>query len=117
MGELREFYTVREAAEATGFSVPYFYTKPAKANFGYDPEARPWLIPGALLVSAGLLDSSGRAVSDKNAEARSWKHQISDLRQQLDTQAAQIAQLESELSQRDAQIEVLKELLTSIGKN
>lgn len=115
MAETKDFFTVNEAAEATGYSVPYFYTSRVKSALGYSPDVRPWLIEGSLLVALGLLDESGRATSDKNAEARTWRKTINELRTQVSQLEEEAVQLRLSVNERDAQIAVLKDVIASLG--
>lgn len=116
MADLRKLVSIKEAAELTGYSIPYFYTASTKKALNYDPKARPFLIQVGKLVELGLLDGEGNPASDRNAEARSWKKTIDDLKARIHPLEQQVAELNQLLSEKDAQIAILKEIMVATGK-
>jgi hypothetical protein len=131
----KKLYTVKEAAELTNYSVPYFYSETGRERLGVAKGTikKGWLISEEELIFCGMLNPSGQPVRDgvKN-NSQSLEADIDELHNQLDLMNQKLidqgqelyeerlekTKLEAELVQKDAQIKMLRELFVEIkGKD
>lgn len=130
-----KFYTVKEAAELTNYSVPYFYSALGRERLGVAKGSVPkgWLIGENQLISAGMLNSNGEPVREgiKNDSAQKdadiaelnsrldfVNERLTELGQELYEERLAKTKLEAGLEQKDAQIKMLRELFVEIkGKD
>lgn len=93
------YYTIRQAAEITGSSVPRFYSNKEKfAQFKIDP-SKPrsdYAIPRGFLIAIGWLNPDGsKRKGDESIETRAWIEENKHLQAELDDALARIKNLES----------------------
>lgn len=131
----KKLYTVKEAAELTNYSIPYFYSETGRERLGVAKGAikKGWLISEDELIFCGMLSSSGEPVREATkGSIQGREAEIAELHAQLDLVNLRLTELgqelyderlaktklEAELVQKDAQIKMLRELFVEIkGKD
>jgi hypothetical protein len=130
-----KFFTVKEAAELTNYSIPYFYTPVARKRLGVEKANLPkgWLISEPELIKAGMLSESGEPLREGVAQDSASKdiqiieltkdlndvmEKLKELGQELYEERLAKTKLETELEQKDLQIKMLRELFIEVkGKD
>lgn len=93
------YYTIRQAAEATGSSVPRFYSNKDKfSQFKLsDGKRSDYAIPHSYLIQIGWLNPDGsKRKGVENEEARGWIERNEELKSKLNMAEAKIRELESQ---------------------
>ena len=124
-------FTVKEAAELTNYSIPYFYSALGRERLGVakGTVGRGWLISQNQLIQAGMLSSDGLPVRHPGKSQKvdsfvgevregeffeSLQRRVSELEELLTKERGNNSELRSEIAQKDAQIEVLRELIIQL---
>jgi hypothetical protein len=110
------YYTIRQAAEITGSSVPRFYSNKDKfAQFKVDP-SRPrsdYAIPRSFLIAIGWLNPDGtKRKGETSPESRVWIEENNKLQIELEQAHQRIKVLETSAfasSDSNSQVETLTE--------
>jgi hypothetical protein len=118
--------SVKDAARASNFSVPTFYTEQRKRDFGFDPKSQTqWLIPVALLVEHGFLTydfQPTRAIRKLGQERDSLEFdqvnvENDELRKANEELQNRIVVLEVLVSEKEKQLEMVNGLIGRLGAN